>query len=172
MKNHNRKITDRDCQMIDADSLDKFSEAWKINADYLKLGVSLIPVRDKPDSKHAVKTPYFGWLKYKEEIITEAELFKQLEKFNTTATAMICGKVSGNLEVIDVDSKNWVGIEVLLYEQIEKFMPDVWCKLRIHKTPSGGRHILYRISDHAPEGNKKLAWKEGAKEAAREPPVK
>ena len=144
------------------------SNSWKISAAYIKQGISLIPVRDKADATHTAKTPFWGWKKYQEIIITEAELFQQLDKFQTTATAFICGKVSGNLEIIDVDSKNWPGIEALLYQQIKEIMPELWGKLRIHKTPSGGRHILYRIADHEPEGNKKLAWKEGEKEAAIE----
>jgi len=148
--------------------MDEISKSWKINSDYLKQGISLIPVRDKADSKYPAKTPMFGWKRYQEEIITEAELFQQLEKFNTTAVAFVMGRVSGNFEGIDIDEKNWIGISVMFFDQIEKLMPSVWAKLRIHKSPSGGRHILYRISDHEPEGNRKLAWKEGMKEAAIE----
>ena len=148
--------------------MDEIQKSWKINSDYLKQGISIIAVRDKSDSKHVAKSPYWGWKKYQEEIITEAELFQQMEKCDTTATAFVMGRVSGNFEGIDIDEKNWIGISVMFFEQIEKLMPSVWGKLRIHKSPSGGRHILYRISDHEPEGNKKLAWKEGMKEAAIE----
>ncbi len=144
------------------------SDSWKKVSEYLKQGISLIPVRDKADSKHPAKTPFFGWKVYQEVCITEAELFAQMEKFNTTATAFICGPVSGNLEVLDIDCKNWVGIDILLFTQIEKMLPEVWDTLRIHKTPSGGYHIIYKIADHEPEGNLKLAWKADAKEAALE----
>lgn len=146
----------------------KIGDAWKKIAAYLKEGISLIPVRDKADSKHPAKTPFYGWKQYQETAITEAELFAQMEKWNTTATAFIGGAVSGNLEIIDIDSKNWVGIDALLFLQIEQLMPELWKTLRIHKTPSGGYHIIYKIADHEPEGNLKLAFKEGAKEAAIE----
>jgi len=149
-------------------SENKNLDAWKKVAAYLKEGISLIPVRDKADSKHPAKTPFYGWKIYQETRITEAELFQQMEKWNTTATAFIGGHVSGNLEIIDIDSKNWVGIDALLFLQIEQLMPELWKVLRIHKTPSGGYHIIYKIADHEPEGNLKLAFKEGAKEAAIE----
>lgn len=150
------------------DDNNKIESAWKKIAAYLKEGISLIPVRDKADSKHAAKTPFFGWKQYQEVAITEAELFAQMSKWNTTATAFICGPVSGNLEICDIDVKNWTGIDIMLFTQIQQLMPELWKVLRIHKTPSGGYHIIYKIADHEPEGNLKLAWKEGAKEAAIE----
>lgn len=144
------------------------SELWEISVAYLRDGVSLIPVRDKADSKHPAKTAYWGWKRYQDEIISEAELFRQLETFDTKATAIICGKVSGMLELLDVDTKNWEGIDAMLFTQIEAIMPELWSRLRIHKTPSGGFHVPFRISDHEPEGNRKLAWKADQKEAALE----
>lgn len=146
----------------------EISDSWKRVTEYLEQGISLIPVRDKADAKYPAKTPFFRWKTYQKVCITKDELFKQMEKFNTNATAFIGGEVSGNLEILDIDSKNWVGIDVMLFQQIKELQPEVWEKLRIHKTPSGGYHIIYKIEDHAPEGNLKLAFKEGAKEAAIE----
>lgn len=140
--------------------------------EYLKSGISLIPVRDKVEAKNGreylAKTPYWGWKKHQTEIIEPEELKSQLETHGTTSVAMICGAVSGNLEVIDIDVKNWEGINTRLFSDIKDLMPDVWEKLRIHKTPSGGNHILYRISDHKADGNRKLAFQADAKEAAIE----
>ena len=90
--------------------MDEIQKSWKINSDYLKQGISIIAVRDKSDSKHVAKSPYWGWKKYQEEIITEAELFQQMEKCDTTATAFVMGRVSGNFEGIDIDEKNWIRI--------------------------------------------------------------
>ena len=49
------------------DDNNKIESAWKKIAAYLKEGISLIPVRDKADSKHAAKTPFFGWKQYKKQ---------------------------------------------------------------------------------------------------------
>lgn len=76
---------------------------------------------------------------------------------NTTAIAVICGKISGNAEAIDIDVKNFPGVDAQLFSAIKDLYPDLWDRLRIHKTPSGGFHIPYKIIDKLPEGNLKLA---------------
>lgn len=89
--------------------------------------------------------------------MSEKELWHQMtEKFFTNSVAVICGTISGNLEVIDIDNKNKAGVEALVFQNIASLFPDVWDKLRIHKTPSGGYHILYKVNAEVP-GNKKLA---------------
>lgn len=151
----------------------KLSEIWKEITAYLNDGISIIPVRDKDQQLQdgttlPRKSPYSKWKKHQTEIITEGELFHLMERYDTTAIAMIGGKVSGNLEMIDIDVKNWPGIDAMLFSDIQNLYPKLFDKLRIHKTPSGGFHIPYRIKDHEPDGNLKLCYREGAKEAAIE----
>src|SRR5690606_41944936 len=55
-----------------------------------------------------------------------------------------------NLELIDIDSKYYEGISIKLFKEIKSLRPDLYDKLRVHKTPSGGYHILYRIADGEP----------------------
>ncbi len=141
------------------------SENWGKISAYIKSGTNLVPVRDRPDSKHPAKSPYFGWRKYQSEMITEGQLFQELDRLGTSATAFVCGVVSGNMEIIDIDSKHNPGIEVLLFAEIKQLMPTVWERLRIHITPSLGRHIIYKIADHAPGASRKIATLANAKEA-------
>ncbi len=84
------------------------------------------------------------------------------------APIIICGKGSGNLWAIDIDIKHWPGIDVRYFAAIRETFPDLWGRLRIHKTPSGGFHLLYRIEIFVPGGNKKLAYKIDTKEAGIE----
>lgn len=136
------------------------SAVWTQVEAILSNQISVIPVRDKDDPKNpkaVAKTPYTGWKKYQSEIITKQELWHQMEKNNTTAIATICGVVSGNMEVIDVDVKYFPGIDAKLFTTLQTLYPDLFARLRIHKTPSGGYHLIYRIHNHAPEGNMKLA---------------
>lgn len=120
-------------------------------------GISLIPVRDKQIGDYPAKTPYKGWKQYQSEIIPLAELWNQLEKYDTTAVAIICGAVSGKLEIIDIDVKYKPGIDAVLFLAIEAIYPELFKRIRIHGTPSGGYHLLYRVDTGTIPGNKKLA---------------
>jgi hypothetical protein len=127
-------------------------------------GYSLIPVRESGDGAHPAKSPFTGWKKYQTERITAAELWHLMaDRYNTTAVAMICGRISGGVEVIDVDNKNKPGIEASLFNTIQTLFPCLWELLRIHKSPSGGYHILYKTD--AVAGNKKLASDAQSKKA-------
>lgn len=136
---------------------------WQQIETLLSQNISLIPVRDKeekmPDSSiRSAKTPYGkSWKQYQTKIIAKEELWHEMDKYHTTAVAMIGGKVSGNLEIIDIDVKYNPGIDAILFSDISKFYPTLFAKLRIHKTPSGGYHILYRVWDGEIPGNQKLA---------------
>lgn len=135
---------------------ESLSAVWEQVSALLEDGVSVIPVRDREIEGKPPKTPYGNWKQFQQRIIATDELWTLMEKHNTMAVAMICGKVSGNLEAIDIDVKNWAGIDARYFEAIRSHYPDLWAALRIHSTPSGGFHILYRI-DRPGTGNQKLA---------------
>lgn len=143
---------------------------WSQIEWYLDNGFSIVPCYDQnAEDKSKIKKPCIKWKEYQSKIIDRSLLFELMDvKYNTTAISIIAGKISGNFECIDVDLKNWAGIDAIFFTQIQSLYPDLWNRLRIHKTPSGGYHILYRISDHEVEGNKKLCHKQGVKLAAIE----
>ena len=149
--------------------MQKLAEVWSGITPLLKDHVSLIPVRDRNTQYNGAtfpaKTPYAGWKKYQQEVINEGDLYAAMEKHNTSAIAMICGAVSNNLEVIDIDVKYKAGIDASLFHSISNIYPDLYEKLRIHKTPSGGYHILYRIAlGNIVPGNVKLAGRNKTEE--------
>lgn len=144
--------------------MSNLSLVWSQVEFLLDSGLSIIPVRDKDeiseDGKlYAKKTAYYKWKKYQTEIITKDELWRQMEQRNTSAIAIICGSISGNLEVIDIDTKYKSDAAINLFNAIKEFDIELYSLLRIHKTPSGGYHILYRINTDLIElpGNCKLA---------------
>lgn len=122
-------------------------------------GISLIPVRDKPQGEYIAKTPYRGWKASQTTRLPLPDLWTQMDAHNTTAVAIIAGAVSGNLEIIDIDVKYKPGIDAVIFMALRDLYPDLYPRLRIHKTPSGGYHILYRTEPTSPPipGNKKLA---------------
>lgn len=133
------------------------TEVWSKIEWLINNGISIIPVRDKDDGEFLAKTPYRGWKKHQSEIIALPELWAQMDEHNTEAVASICGKVSGGLEIIDIDVKYKPGIDAVIMSDLRALYPDIFNRLRIHKTPSGGYHILYRVKDHEIPGNQKLA---------------
>jgi len=132
----------------------------------LVAGYSVIPTYDadkgvfakKPCFKKDEVTGLGGWDIHKTQLISQEELLTRFDKYNTNSFAVITGAVSGNLELIDVDTKARAGIDAVYFTAIEKFNPGLWQRLRIHETPSGGKHLVYHVpvNEKIP-GNKKLA---------------
>lgn len=84
-------------------------------------------------------------------------LFKKHNLINCEAVGLVCGKLSGNVEVIDIDLK--YSLDGLLYENYKRLIneinPEIIKKLVIQKTMNGGYHFIYRCEKI--EGNLKLA---------------
>lgn len=127
---------------------------------YTQAGLCVIPIRVDGSKSPAVPE----WTTYKSRLPTndEAErLFGQSE----VGVAVICGKVSGNLETLDFET-------VEVYEQwkdlVKNVQPNLVGKLVITETPGKygphGRHVRYRIADMDVPGNMKLAMNETGKE--------
>lgn len=130
---------------------------WHEIEKYIEWGISVIPVRDKDDEFGVAKSPFGNWKQYQKKIVSKHDLFELMDvKYNTTAVAIIGGVVSGNEESIDVDVKYKPGIDAILFTAIQTLYPELFKRLRIHKTPSGGYHIIYRCEEPVP-GNQKLA---------------
>lgn len=147
----------------------ELSAVWEQVKYLLSENISLIPVRDKEEPNkngkpHPAKSAW-AWTYNKTNRYTEDQLWKQMDYHDTAAIGIVAGEISGNLEVIDIDIKHKPGIDALLFKSIEMFYPDIYGLLRIHKSPSGGYHILYKIHNHEVPGNVKLA---GRKTTAEE----
>lgn len=104
--------------------------------DLLSAGIKLIPVAEK--SKKAL-------IEWSADLNTE-EIISLMTHKDQYAVAMVLGQRSGGLICIDLDTKYNVGFEIGLFKDFQQYFPSIWKKLRIEKTPSGGYHILYRVS--------------------------
>lgn len=76
---------------------------------------------------------------------------------NAKAVGLVCGRISGNVQAIDLDLKyDLTGKLLEEYVSIIKSIdPDIIPKLVIQKTVSNGYHFIFRCS--AIDGNQKLA---------------
>lgn len=143
---------------------------WGEIEKYLDDGISVFPVRDRQMGDYAAKTPFGSWKQYQSKIIKKEELFELMDvKYDTTAVAIVTGKVSGGIEVIDVDVKYNPGIDATLFSDLKLLYPDLLKRLRIHKTPSGGYHIFYRCDRI--DGNQKLSAREKTEDEIKRKPL-
>jgi len=117
---------------------------------YIKAGLSVIATDNN-------KRSLFPWKKYQSEVITTEELTAQLSHNKAAGLAIICGAVSGGLEVIDVDCKYALTPDYFdkLKEAINTELPGVLDTCVIIRTRGNGYHIYYRCETI--EGNQKLA---------------
>ena len=118
-------------------------EILPIAQNYLDAGMSVLP------AIRTEKRPAIGkWKQYQQRLPVTAEL--NAWPWND-AMCIICGQVSGNLEIIDFD-----GGGELFPAWMDRIDPDLRDHLVIESTPSGGMHVIYRC-DTPVCGNIKLA---------------
>ena len=117
--------------------------------DYLNLSINCIAVNEH-------KRAIFPWKEYQGRMITREEFEKQMSDPKARGLAVICGAVSGGLEVIDIDTKY---ATYDLWEAIKaKIPPELMEMLYVVRTRSGGVHIYYKCE--VIEANQKLANRE------------
>ena len=126
---------------------------------YIELGLNIIAVNEQ-------KQAIFPWKIYQTKPITLDEITKQLEDHKAKGVAVITGAVSGNLEVIDIDTKyQTYDLATALNDKIPDTLYD---KLHIVKTKNDGYHLYYRCE--VIEGNKKLAQRYATAEELEKTP--
>ncbi len=117
----------------------------KIPAGYLRAGLSVLP------AKRAKKFPSIGsWKTYRDRLPTEIEVETWFSNSHD-ALCLVCGKVSGNLEILDFDHQG-----ELFPVWKDRIDPKLFARLVVEKTPSGGYHVAYRAESPVC-GNIKLA---------------
>ena len=139
----------------------------------IEQGINVIPVRDKDEQTETKtlpkKSPFYGWKKWQTNRIKVSQFYEIYEASGTSWIAIVLGAISRRTVAIDIDNKHWEGVEHKLFAALREMYPELWEKLRIHKTQSGGYHILFSQSeDQDLLRSKKLAYKEGEKEAGIE----
>ncbi len=122
-------------------------------------GISVVPVATDGTKRPGLPS----WKEYQERRPTTDELMRWFA--DAEGVGIICGKVSGNLEMLELEGR---AVSAKIHVQIKEIalssgLSDLWTKLNtgyVETTPSGGIHWLYRIEGEVP-GNTKLARKPG-----------
>ena len=115
---------------------------------YHNLGFSVIPIGEN-------KQPAVKWKAHQVSLIEPNVNY--FSGNNPSGIGIVCGKVSGGFEIIDIDTKyDLIGTIYAEYKAaINKLNPSLLKKLVVESTPSGGYHFMYRCQ--VVEGNMKLA---------------
>lgn len=126
-------------------------------------GCSVIPIR-----ADGTKRPAVEWKTYQDKPATPEQVeywfYPPNEGYRNLGIGVICGKVSGNLEMLELEGRatseetlEAIGArcdELGVGSTLSTLMgEDGYCEL----TPSGGIHLLYRVTDHEVPGNTKVA---------------
>jgi replicative DNA helicase len=109
--------------------------------EYLKLQLSVIPTKED-------KRPAIEWKPYQSQRIEEKEVESVFTGASIKGLGIVCGAVSGNLEVIDVDCKydSTGSLWEELSSVIEGNLPDLYKRLVIAQTKNKGYHIYYKCT--------------------------
>ncbi len=111
-------------------------------------GLSVLPA----DRTH--KRPDLpGWKQYQTRIASATEVSAWFAQ-PRDGVCIVCGRVSGNLECLDFDSK---GVAFPPFQDLVP--PGLGMRLVCERSPSGGVHVFYRCSGPV-DGNQKLALAE------------
>jgi putative DNA primase/helicase len=118
---------------------------------YVTAGLSVIPIRR--DGSKAAGVP---WAVYQQRLATQSELRGWFSE-DEYGIAIIGGRVSGNIEVEDVDDP-----EILnpWFSAVMRAVPQVTTAPRV-RSPKGGGHLYVR-SEAQVAGNRKLAQRDVA----------
>jgi hypothetical protein len=115
------------------------------------LNISVLPVQKN-------KTPNLaGWGKYMKELPGTDVINNSFYKNNSAGLGIICGKISGNIECLDEDSKYDVtgSMHEKFMQMLTDNAPELLNKLIIEKSINGGYHYIYKCKELC--GNVKLA---------------
>lgn len=125
--------------------------------EWEKAGCSVIPVRADGSKKPAV-----DWKRYQGERASRDQITRWFENTDY-GIAVVCGAISGNLELTELEARATDGEHFDKIQDVADVNFDNWDQWVLgHRTyaeltPSGGIHLLYRVSDSVVPGNTKLA---------------
>jgi len=134
-------------------------EILRTALEFAANGICAVPVATDGSKRPALT----NWKQYQDRLPTPEELLTWFS--NAEGVGVICGKVSGNLEMLELEGR---AVADKLHLDLKEMahnagLSDVWDRINngyVEVTPSGGLHWLYRI-DGEVSGNTKLARRPG-----------
>lgn len=133
-------------------------EHCNIALPWYNAGMSVVPIQ-----ANGTKRPTRDWSILQRARLTREEVTWYWREGEVVGVAVICGAISGNLEMLELEAGATGGesLTKIRFECEMRGVLDLWDSLTLEGyaewTPSGGIHLLYRLEDHEVPGNTKLA---------------
>ena len=121
-------------------------------------GCSVVPIQ-----ANGTKRPTRDWSSLQHARMPQAEVTWSWREGQSVGVAVICGRISGDLEMLELEAGAFDSgaLNLIRGECKERGVEELWDSLQHESyaewTPSGGIHLLYRISDQAVPKNTKIA---------------
>lgn len=118
-------------------------------------GVSVVPIVAK-------NQPAIRWKPYQLRVPNLDEVHDWWGNGHSYGLAVICGNVSGNLEMTELEARALTSTALTDIANSADALGcgETWDRLLsgyVQQSPTGGMHLVYRISDHEVPGNEKIA---------------
>lgn len=117
------------------ESLDE-SAVYLAACDLVRNGFQVIPIKKGTKEPESIKSVY--------EIIAKPIHEKNIDYFFKNREVDLGIIMDHNMEFIDIDPKNKPGVELQVLRALSSGWPELYDKLVIDQTPSGGLHLVYR----------------------------
>ena len=122
-------------------------------------GVSVVPILP-----NQTKRPAIQWADFQVTVPTLGQVEEWWGNGQSYGLALICGAVSNNLEMTEIEGRACFGesMSAIQTAMTDLGIESLWTLLTgaqgySEMSPSGGIHLLYRITDHPVPGNTKIA---------------
>lgn len=127
----------------------------QVATEWQRHGVSVVPIIAK-------NRPAIRWKEFQARCPTLDEIQEWWGNGHPWGIAIICGAVSGGLELTELEARvNTSDALTDISNAADSLgVGDIWDMLLtgyVQQSPSGGMHLVYRISDHEVPGNEKIA---------------
>ena len=120
--------------------------AFKAALMYVEFGISVLPVDGKKPAlvrKHRDDEIRFNWTEFQTKVPPFSYIHNWMEKGFMKGVGVICGKVSGNLVVIDLD-----GLEAV--KTFEAAFPELLDTYTVLSGSGKGKHIYFYVDELPP----------------------
>lgn len=140
-------------------SVSQAARAWQA------AGVSTIPVLP-----NGTKRPATQWREFQGRIANIGEMQEWWGNGHEYGLALIMGKISGNMEMLEIEGRAmtdeyWPKVTAKMAELgLAQIFDDLMVDGYTEESPSGGLHLIYRITDHPVPGNEKIARRPSTQE--------